>query len=228
MGQFGKLTLEEARALARKAFARDRGRRRSQGRTRCGARRADPGRSGRALPQPARRQRRPATIYAYDKLIDRHILPALGRHKLAAITNGDVRRLFGGLAPTPYLANRTLIVVSLLLNYAIQERLLAVNVAKGIKRRKEHERTNWLRDDDLQRLLDVLNRHPNQVAASAIKLIVLTGSRKSEVLGATWSEFDLAHGLWSKPAHRVKQDRIERVPFSRFGGAFADRVAGRG
>jgi integrase len=48
-----------------------------------------------------------------------------------------------------------------------------------------------------------------------IELTILNANRKSEVVGATWSELDLDNGLWTIPGARMK-GRIEHVvPLSR-------------
>ena len=43
---------------------------------------------------------------------------------------------------------------------------------------------------------------------------MVTGARKSEVLLATWDQFDLDRGVWTKPSHNTKEKRIEHVPLN--------------
>jgi integrase len=52
------------------------------------------------------------------------------------------------------------------------------------------------------------------MSANAIKLLMLTGARRGEVLGATWAMFDLDNGIWTKPSAHTKQRREHRVPLS--------------
>jgi len=42
----------------------------------------------------------------------------------------------------------------------------------------------------------------------------LTAARTSEVIGARWSEINLAHQLWTIPVHRMKAGKEHRVPLS--------------
>src|SRR5215208_2779439 len=72
----------------------------------------------------------------------------------------------------------------------------------------------WLGDKELQRRFDVLDAHPNQRAANAIRLQLLTGARMGEVLGAKKVDFDLQRGVWRKPSHQTKQKRTEHLPLS--------------
>lgn len=85
---------------------------------------------------------------------------------------------------------------------------------EGIERFHEERRERWLSVDELQRLTDALDGYPNERAANAIRLLVLTGARKSEVLAAEWSQLDLERGVWTKPSSHTKQKKTERVPLS--------------
>lgn len=51
-------------------------------------------------------------------------------------------------------------------------------------------------------------------SAKALQLLILTAARTSEVLQATWSEFDVDRALWTVPASRMKAGREHRVPLS--------------
>lgn len=61
-------------------------------------------------------------------------------------------------------------------------------------------------------LRDLANR--TAPAACALELLILTAARTSEVLLARPEEFDLAAGIWSIPAERMKMERPHRVPLS--------------
>ncbi len=49
----------------------------------------------------------------------------------------------------------------------------------------------------------------------AIKLLMLTFVRTSELIEAKWSEFDLKNGQWEIPAERMKMRKAHIVPLSR-------------
>jgi integrase len=66
-------------------------------------------------------------------------------------------------------------------------------------------------DDELKsvwRAADALE----PVYAGFVKLLILTGARRSEVAGMTWREVDLAARLWTLPAARAKNNREHTVP----------------
>jgi integrase len=57
-------------------------------------------------------------------------------------------------------------------------------------------------------------RSREAIAAKALMFTCLTGSRTSEVLGATWKEFDFDAKLWTVPAARMKGGVSHRVPLT--------------
>lgn len=59
-----------------------------------------------------------------------------------------------------------------------------------------------------------LLRERKATSALALEFTILTATRTSEVLGATWGEFDLTKALWTVPADRMKAEREHRVPLS--------------
>jgi integrase len=146
--------------------------------------------------------------------MDSVILPRLGSLRLNAVTTRDIEKLHRQLEATPYRSNRILALISSMFSEAIKWKWAKENPAKGIRRYAEEKRERWLQPEGLTRLHEAMNRYSDQLAANAIRLILLTGSRKSEVLKATWKEFDLERGVWSKPSHHTKQKRLEHVPLN--------------
>jgi integrase len=53
------------------------------------------------------------------------------------------------------------------------------------------------------------------VSALALRFLILTAARTSEVLGATWAEIDLEAATWTIPATRMKARQLHRVPLSK-------------
>lgn len=162
----------------------------------------------------AEEKKRPSSARADRSYIGRFILPALGRRKVSEISMNDIQKLHNGLAATPYQANRVLALLSKMFNLAVRWGWRPDNPAKGVEKFHEDKRTRWLSDEELFALTRALDDHSNQGAANAIRIQLLTGARIGEVLTATWSDFDLSRGVWTKPSHHTKQKRTEHLPLS--------------
>ena len=68
--------------------------------------------------------------------------------------------------------------------------------------------------NELLHLSAALQQHKDQRTSNAIRLLLLTGARRMEVLAATWDMFDLVQGTWVKPSAHTKQKKEHRVPLS--------------
>lgn len=180
----------------------------------------------RYLEEHAIPKKRPGSVRNDQSMLSRHILPSLGRLKVHEIRSGDISALHTSLMATPYEANRMLALFSKMMSLAVRWDLRPDNPAIGIEKFPEEKRTRWLSDAELHRLTTALDAHPNQIAADAIRLQLLTGARIGEVLAATWSEFDLDRGVWTKPSHHTKQKRTEHLPLASATVALVQSIKG--
>jgi integrase len=159
---------------------------------------------------------RPSSAREYTAIIDKLILPELRNIKVAALRHADVQRLHRKIAArAPYRANRAVAVLSKMLSLAAKwEWRSGDNPCKGIERAQEEKREKFLSPQEIARLSEALNNHPEKISANAIRLLLLTGARRGETLSATWDQFDVAGGVWTKPSHATKQAKTHRVPLS--------------
>jgi integrase len=114
----------------------------------------------------------------------------------------------------PYQANRALSLLSKMFNLAVAWGWRNDNPAANIPKYQEEKRDRWLDQEELDRLWGVLDRHSDRMTAYVFKFLILTGARKGEALGATWDQFDLEKGVWTKPSHLTKQKKKEHLPLS--------------
>jgi integrase len=159
-------------------------------------------------------KKRPKSVRDDRSMLHNTILPKLGSQKVAAVGRREIEALHADLREHPYQANRVLALLSKMFNLAVEWHWRTDNPVKGIKRYDEEKRDRWLCDDELKQLCEVLDAHPNQRAANAVRLQLLTGARMGEVLGAKKIDFDLERGVWRKPSHQTKQKRTEHLPLS--------------
>lgn len=148
-------------------------------------------------------------------MLEKLVLPDIGKMKVAGVRHEDIERLHRQVSLTrPIRANRMAQLLSRLFTLAIKWEYRLDNPVKGLHRNPESGRTRYLSAEELRRLLEALGNHPNQNCANVIRLLLLTGARRGEVLNATWDQFDLAAGIWVKPSSHTKQKKEHRVPLS--------------
>ena len=160
-------------------------------------------------------RRRPSTQVDYRSILRMYVRPAFGTMKVADIRHSDVERLHARISKTaPYRANRTVAVLSKMMALAVKWEMRGDNPVKGIERAPEERRERFLSPAEIARLSEALLAHPERTSANAVRLLLLTGARRGETLAATWPQFDLAGGVWTKPSATTKQKKEHRVPLS--------------
>ena len=121
------------------------------------------------------------------------ILPWFRGHPIAGITAEDVRRWFASLHATPVSADRSAPVLSVIMRQAegYGYRPEGGNPCAGIKRYRRQGRERFLTADEMRRLGKVLDRHQllDPLKTAAVRLLLLTGCRKSEILTLKWSDY---------------------------------------
>jgi integrase len=161
-------------------------------------------------------KKRASSVAEDRSQINQWILPELRHHRVAEIGFADVDALHRKITRggTPYRANRVLALLSKMFSLSIRWRWRTDNPAHGIERNQEHKRVRYLSPDELGRLSAALTAYSDQQAANAIRLLLLTGARRGEVLTAKWSDFNFESGEWVKPGAATKQRTEHRIPLS--------------
>ncbi len=155
---------------------------------------------------------KPATQDAARDFYDRLVVPDLGRLKVTNVTRADISRLHANLAGTPYQANRVLAAVSNLFNRAEEwgYRDDGTNPCRHIKPYPEKARERSLDTHEIRRLNKVLARHQekNLYAVAFVRLALMTGARKNELLKLRWSDVDLKRGRLHLPDSKTGKRAI--------------------
>ena len=144
----------------------------------------------------------------------KRILTVLGEQRLAEIKQSDIARFHESLRPTPYQANRVLALLSSIFNYGIAHKWIKRTRPRASRNSKRQSASDGSPLRSFRRFREALDKYKDQWAANVLRLLLLTGSRASEALKATWEEFDLQRGVWTKPSHHTKQKKVEHVPLS--------------
>jgi integrase len=216
LGTFGEMTVEEARDMAREEKVKVR-----QG--------EDP---------QAERQREAVTIGTVRKLMtewleqyakahrkrwkedeyrmNRRILPKLGKLALEDLT-ADVlaswHRKIGKEAKVE--ANRAVETLRAAWRWADGEGLLPDGLrdpTKRVKRFRERSRDRWLRVEEVARLMEAVEKEEDPHVRAAVPLLLLTGLRKGELLGAKWAAVDLDRGEIRLPETKIGTSQVRLLP----------------
>ncbi|MCY4397552.1 MAG: site-specific integrase [Rhodospirillaceae bacterium] len=144
---------------------------------------------------------KPSTAGEYRRSVTLFIDPRIGRFRVPDIQRKDIAALHHGMRETPYQANRTLGVLSKMFNMAEVWGLRpdGSNPCRHVKRFREEKRERFLSDDEYRRLGETLKEverdgSETPAAVAAIRLLMLTGCRLSEVQKLRWEHIDLNAG----------------------------------
>ncbi|SFV15468.1 tyrosine-type recombinase/integrase [Pseudoduganella namucuonensis] len=146
------------------------------------------------------------------RALDKDIYPAIGNKPLADVNAGDVLaicdKIKGRGAPQVALFTRN--VVKRMYEYAISRQVATINPAQQLVARfiaTPQSRTRVLSPDEVGSVMrTVYASDMSRAYKLALHLLVITMVRKSELIEAEWSEFDLDAGIWRIPASRMKKD----------------------
>ena len=170
--------------------------------------------AGRYLAEHATRKS-PRSANEDASLLRQLIIPRLGRLRVGSVRRPEIEAFHRDVSKTtPVRANRALSLLRKMFNLAIGWEIRSDNPCRAIERNNEDKRERFLTPAELERLMVAIARHPNQASANVVRLALLTGARRGEVLGATWAQIDLTAGVWTKPAATTKQRKLHRVPLS--------------
>ncbi len=166
------------------------------------------------LERHAKPNKRPKSVKDDQSMLSNYLLPRLAKKKVKGIHQRDMEQIILKLQETPYRANRVRALASKMFTLAEHWGWCEKNPVRAIPKFQEQKRDRWLSEEELHRLATVLDKHPNRRGVTIIKILILTGARRGELMGSKWEDFDLNRGVWRKPAHTTKQKRTEHVPIS--------------
>ncbi len=140
---------------------------------------------------------KPSSAAHYRRVLDNHILPALGSMEVRAVERGDVAKLHHSLRDRPVAANRTVDILSKMLSLAEawEMRPAGSNPCRLVRRYREEGRQRFLTPAEVRRLGRALDEEEARGGASvhaahAVRLLMLTGCRVNEVLCLKWDDVD--------------------------------------
>jgi integrase len=116
----------------------------------------------------------------------------------------------------PIQANRTLTILRRMFKFAVGQAILEVSPCDQVEApSSENERHRALSEAEIALLWRALDTAPMEANARRIlRLMLVTGQRKGEVMGLHTREIDRDRRLWILPADRAKNRREHVIPLS--------------
>ena len=146
---------------------------------------------------------KPSTAAQYRLAIERYIVPALGERTVASIGRSHVADLQHALRDRPAMANLVVATLARLIDQALAWGVVRemTNPCRTAQKYRVRRRERFLTDAEFRRLGQALDELEGSArisphAAAAIRLLMLTGCRRNEILTLRWEDVHLeAHEL---------------------------------
>jgi integrase len=160
----------------------------------------------RYLDEHAYPKKKPSSVVGDESHLKLHILPSLGRLRVSDVKRADIATLHHSLRSAPYTANRVLSLLSKMFSLAERWGLRpdGSNPCLHVERYRENARERYLLQQELDRLGDVLRDVERQQLESpsvvaAIRLLLLTGARRGEILNLRWEYINFERATINLP-----------------------------
>ena len=164
------------------------------------------------------RHKKPSTLKSDVGRLRNHVLPLLGRRRIDQITRADVERMLidvsagktasstprarprGSVAKGGHgTAGQALAVLGAVMSFAMGRGLIDANPVRGIKKPPIRKMERFLSEAEIARLGEALEaeaaKSGDPYPAAAIRLLLFTGCRRSEILGLRWDWIDFERAM---------------------------------
>jgi len=172
-----------------------------------------------------------STIATDEGRIERHIKPLLGRKRVKDVTANDIKKFMHDVAngktaadvkTKPHgrarvsggkgTATRTVGLLGGIFSFAVDGGYRSDNPVRGVKRYVDRRNERFLSPKELAQLGEALTEAEaegkNKTAINAIRLLILTGCRKSEILTLKWEHVNFEAGYLELPDSKTGQKRV--------------------
>ena len=154
--------------------------------------------------------------------IEKDIKPAIGHLSVEAVTPRHIEALLQSVVKrgAPTMANDVLRWLKRIFNHAIKMHIVTHNPALAFDVAdaggQEQSRKRNLSRDEIAKLFAAMKTAKGFSVENdlCVKLLLALAVRKSELIGASWKEFDLEAGVWHLPAIRTKTEASLSIPLS--------------
>ncbi len=138
---------------------------------------------------------KPRTLAVNRGYLKNQILPRFRGQPIGAITSKDVQQRFASLRSTPAAADRAMPVLSVIMREAeiLDYHPEGSNPCRNIRRYRRRGRERFLSREETRRLGATLARHDGHLLVAAVRLLLLTGCRRNEIMTLQWADYRDGH-----------------------------------
>ncbi|MCB2226190.1 MAG: site-specific integrase [Desulfarculaceae bacterium] len=210
LGKYGRMTLDQARKIAReKLSAVDRGGDPAEERNAARGAPTVAELVSRYMLEHSEVKKKAESIRKDRFVVDHYVLPALGRYNVDEVSREQIAKLHHSLREKPYQGNRVLEIVRKMFNLAEAWGLRpdGTNPARHVEKYREQKRQRYLSEDEWARLgkaLAEVDQDNSELPSviTAVRLLIFTGCRLSEILNLRWADVD-----WERGALRLEDSK---------------------
>lgn len=153
--------------------------------------------------------------------IENDIKPRIGKMRVDEVKPLHIDELLQAIVKrgAPTIANDVLRWVKRMFDFAVKRHIVDYNPASAFDPSdaggSEEARDRWLSREEIIALFKAMREKAGTFTIEnhyAVRLLLLLGVRKEELIAAPWSEFDLDAGIWHLPAERTKTSAAIDIP----------------
>ena len=154
--------------------------------------------------------------------LESHLFPKIGHISISQISSADVMSVLSSIWISKHeTARRVVQRIRSIIKWARAQGYhsgddpVEIALAALPKNSAKPQHHDSLPFNELPELYNRINNSELSTPTKlALRFLILTAARTTEVLEADWSEIDLQHKIWTVPASRMKASQIHQVPLS--------------
>jgi len=165
---------------------------------------------------------RRATRDSFESLLNRYVLPGIGKALATEVSRVDVRSLLERVhEQTAIGSNRVLELVRAMYNWARSKDLVTTSPCDGVKKiEKERRRDRTYTNEELRTIAAVVRGTDIE---DLVAFLMRTGARSHETRAARWELIDFDRRVWTIPAEDAKAGRKHEIPLAPGAWAIVER-----
>ena len=162
---------------------------------------------------------KPKTTENYKQILTTHLLPQCGSRSIGSITKRDMIDTLDRIKEdaSAGMAERVRLYAAAMFNWAASEDIIDIPPTYNLKARaKKRSRERTLSDDEIRAIWKACGEYRRGESSYGpfIRMLIVTGQRRSEIAAMRRAEIDLEKLRYMIPAERNKSGRTHDVPLS--------------